>query len=74
MDLTTLLLRESGYERHVAAGFVNSFGISVQRRRLHDAGLRDGTSTNAASSGSDPDAEAISILVLEDVMSTPIHQ
>ena len=70
--LSQAMLLEQGYERHVAAGFVNFLSVSVQdgvfamlasRWDVYERGIL----------GRDPDAEAISILVLEEVLSQRLH-
>lgn len=70
--LSAAQLRETGFERHVAAGYINLLGVSVQsgvftmlaaRWDIYERGVL----------GRDPDAEAISILVLEEVLSQRLH-
>ena len=70
--LSAAQLRETGFERHVAAGYISLLGVSVQggvftmlaaRWDIYERGVL----------GRDPDAEAISILVLEEVLSQRLH-
>ena len=70
--LSQAMLRDQGYERHLAAGFVNILSVSVQngvftmmasRWDIYERGIL----------GRDPDAEAIGILVLEEVLSQRLH-
>ncbi len=72
-DLTALLLREEGYYRHDDAGFLNILGVTIRDGQLVMVSARWDIFVKG-NLASDPDAEAMSLLVIDEVLMKPLHK
>jgi hypothetical protein len=72
-DLTAQLLREEGYFRHDDAGFINCLGVTIRDSQLVMVSSRWDIFARG-SLASDPDAEAMSVLIIGEVFMKPLHK
>jgi hypothetical protein len=71
-DLTAVLLSEEGYHRHDEAGFINMLGVTIRDGQLVMVSSRWDIYARGII-GRDPDADAVSILVINEVLMKPLH-
>lgn len=72
-DLNTALLREEGWQRQDSLGYISIFGVAVRNGNFIRVAARWDVFTKGVL-GVDPDAEAMSIMVISEISSQALHR